>query len=219
MSEEIWKPIVGYEGLYEISSHGRVKSFNYRRKIDPRIIQKIIGMLDQKMSGATISRRFGVSQVTVSKIKLNPSTYEKRSKILSYRRHSSGYSCISLYRHKQETKIFAHTLVLIHFVGPKPFPKAMCRHLDGNPENNHHSNLKWGTRSENVIDSIEHGTRYQPDTRGTKNGLAKLNPDRVRKIRLLHKNGMSQKEISEIFGVGTSCIYSIVHGKTWRHIK
>ena len=26
MKEEIWKPVVGFEGLYEVSSLGRVKS-------------------------------------------------------------------------------------------------------------------------------------------------------------------------------------------------
>ena len=31
MVEEIWKPIKGYEGLYEISNWGRVKSLNYRK--------------------------------------------------------------------------------------------------------------------------------------------------------------------------------------------
>lgn len=30
--EEIWKDIEGYEGLYQISSYGRVKSLNYRNK-------------------------------------------------------------------------------------------------------------------------------------------------------------------------------------------
>ena len=30
MEEEIWKPIKGYEGLYEISNLGRVKSLNYK---------------------------------------------------------------------------------------------------------------------------------------------------------------------------------------------
>lgn len=30
MVKEIWKPIPGYEGLYEISNMGRVKSHNYR---------------------------------------------------------------------------------------------------------------------------------------------------------------------------------------------
>ena len=28
--EEIWKPVVGYEGLYEVSNLGRVRSLNYR---------------------------------------------------------------------------------------------------------------------------------------------------------------------------------------------
>lgn len=26
MADEVWKPVVGYEGLYEVSNHGRVKS-------------------------------------------------------------------------------------------------------------------------------------------------------------------------------------------------
>lgn len=28
--EEIWKPVVGYEGMYEVSNLGRVKSLNYK---------------------------------------------------------------------------------------------------------------------------------------------------------------------------------------------
>lgn len=31
MEQETWKPVVGYEGLYEVSDMGRVKSLNYRR--------------------------------------------------------------------------------------------------------------------------------------------------------------------------------------------
>ena len=31
MKEEIWKQVVGYEGLYEVSSLGRVRSLNYGR--------------------------------------------------------------------------------------------------------------------------------------------------------------------------------------------
>lgn len=30
MEQEIWKPVVNYEGLYEVSNLGRVKSINYR---------------------------------------------------------------------------------------------------------------------------------------------------------------------------------------------
>lgn len=45
MGKEIWKPISGYEGLYEVSSHGRVSSLNSSVKVDnyikvPQINQK-----------------------------------------------------------------------------------------------------------------------------------------------------------------------------------
>lgn len=29
---ERWSPIKGYEGLYEVSNYGRVRSLNYRKK-------------------------------------------------------------------------------------------------------------------------------------------------------------------------------------------
>ena len=32
MKKEYWKPVVGYEGLYEVSNFGRVRSLNYRNK-------------------------------------------------------------------------------------------------------------------------------------------------------------------------------------------
>ncbi len=31
MEEEIWKDVIGCEGLYQVSNHGRVKSLNYHR--------------------------------------------------------------------------------------------------------------------------------------------------------------------------------------------
>lgn len=41
MSEEVWKPIVGYERLYEVSNTGKVRSLNYNhtgkiRELKPR---------------------------------------------------------------------------------------------------------------------------------------------------------------------------------------
>lgn len=39
MVEEIWKPIKGYEGLYEISNWGRVKSLNYHHTGKPRLLR------------------------------------------------------------------------------------------------------------------------------------------------------------------------------------
>ena len=33
MTKEIWKPCVGFEGLYEVSNLGNVRSLNYRNRI------------------------------------------------------------------------------------------------------------------------------------------------------------------------------------------
>ena len=41
MEEEVWKPIKGYEGLYEISNLGRVKSLNYRGTGKGKILKNI----------------------------------------------------------------------------------------------------------------------------------------------------------------------------------
>ena len=42
MSEniEIWKPIVGYEGLYEVSSLGNVRSLNYNHTNKPKLLKQ-----------------------------------------------------------------------------------------------------------------------------------------------------------------------------------
>lgn len=40
LPDEVWKPIAGYDGLFEISSFGRVKSF---RKKEPYILKEVIG--------------------------------------------------------------------------------------------------------------------------------------------------------------------------------
>ena len=37
---EVWKDIVGYEGLYQVSNYGRVKSLNYRHKAGKQKVLK-----------------------------------------------------------------------------------------------------------------------------------------------------------------------------------
>ena len=43
LPNEIWKPVVGYEGRYEVSNIGRVKSLNFMRRGYPKILtQRVI---------------------------------------------------------------------------------------------------------------------------------------------------------------------------------
>lgn len=66
-----------------------------------------------------------------------------------------------------------HALVLLAFVGPYP---AGCEilHLDGNPTNNTLTNLRYGTRSENLRMDYASGVRSRvPHPKFTRRGTSK----------------------------------------------
>ena len=43
---EIWKDIKGYEGLYQVSNLGRVKSLNYNRTKKEKILKQLLMVKD-----------------------------------------------------------------------------------------------------------------------------------------------------------------------------
>jgi NUMOD4 motif len=61
---EIWKDVVGYENLYQISSLGNVKSLNYRRTKQIKILKPAvsvnIGYLSVVLSKDKIKKTFTV---------------------------------------------------------------------------------------------------------------------------------------------------------------
>jgi hypothetical protein len=68
----------------------------------------------------------------------------------------SNYGHLSVVLGRRNTRM-VHTLVLEAFVGPRPPGKEAC-HGNGQPGDNRLSNLRWGTRSENIADAVRHGT-------------------------------------------------------------
>lgn len=72
-------------------------------------------------------------------------------------RNKDGHLCLGVHIEGVHSTHFVHTLVCTAFHGPRPHPELVCRHLDGNPENNRPENLVWGTHEENVADTIKHG--------------------------------------------------------------
>lgn len=109
-----------------------------------------------------------------------------------------------------------HQLVLLTFVGPRPYPEYDSCHDDGNAENNFLTNLYWGTKKENAEDRVRHSTQV----RGVKVSLAKLTDSQVAEIKQAlptWKKGMG-KQFAEKFGVGNTAISCIKHGLTWNHV-
>jgi hypothetical protein len=101
-----------------------------------------------------------------------------------------------------------HNLVLYAFVGPKPFRKAECRHLDGKVTNNRLTNLVWGTHRQNFEDQVRHGT----DTRGERNGGAKLTN---RQAEMIRESDLSGEELRKIWKVSAATISRIKTGKRY----
>jgi transposase len=60
------------------------------------------------------------------------------------------------------------------------------------------------------MDSVKHGTHFNN---------AKLNDNKIKKIKKLHLEGVSNKEIAKIFNISQPNVSLIINHKRWRHIK
>lgn len=172
---EIWLPIPGFEGRYEVSDHGRVRSIAHTVPYRHRS-----GVLTRKRVRARI---------------LRPGTVK------------TGHQIVFLGCGNGR---LIHRLVMEAFVGPRP-PGKECCHWDGDPAHNHLTNLRWGTRTDNVRDAIRHGTHRGP--------APSLLPGDIPEIRSMIARGFRDAEIGAGFGVTRSTIQSIRRGRTWGRIQ
>lgn len=124
-----------------------------------------------------------------------------------------GYLRVYLSQDGKENTVYVHAMVLTTFVGPCP-EGLQCRHLDGNPANNHVTNLAWGTRLENDRDKLLHGTKQL----GEEVNGAKLKASDVLEIRRRAANGERKSDIAKDFPVNHTTISRIVLRKTWTHV-
>lgn len=124
---EIWRPVYGHEGSYEVSDQGRVRSLDrrvWRRPSDLR-------------SGHWMIQRGRL-------LRIKPGNHQWK--------YQTARICVA---GEMETRP-VHHLVLEAFVGPRP-EGMIGRHLDDDKHNNHPSNLAWGTDTENKADAARNG--------------------------------------------------------------
>jgi hypothetical protein len=112
----------------------------------------------------------------------------------------------------------AHTrrvsrIVIEVFVGPRP-DGMICCHNDGNPQNNHISNLRWDTYQANCEDAVRYGTAPI----GDRHPQRKLHAADIPLIFAAHESGDSQARIGRTFGVSYHTIGKILRRETWKHI-
>ena len=126
------------------------------------------------------------------------------------------YVTIALSKNSIRNTYNVHRLVLESFVGrcPKNFE---CCHWDNNKHNNKLSNLRWGTKKDNMADKKRHGTNTP--VWGVNTVSAKLNDKKVKQIRILHKAGIGSRQLAKKFNVSKTTICSAISGKHWGHVK
>lgn len=173
-----WLPVVGYEGSYEVSESGEVRSVE-----------------------RTVVRGNGTVQ-------------EVAEKVLTKHPDRRGYHLVSLTRNHKAVHRRVHRLVLEAFVGPCPEGHEGL-HGDGDMHNNHRSNLRWGTRTENVHDSMRHGTLPV----GENAAAAKVTERDVQAIRAAHSAGASIRGLSKKYELALSTTQAIVHRRSWKHVN
>jgi hypothetical protein len=105
---------------------------------------------------------------------------------------------------------YAHRLVLAAFIGPQPTPQHQCAHWDGNPSNNHYTNLRWATPAENSADRVRHGRHLT--------GHRKFTAEEVLDMRELGNSGKSYSYIRQKYKVSMGNLSAIINRDTWKHI-
>lgn len=127
---EIWKPVKGFESLYEVSNQGRLRNV-------PHEVSRVY----TKKNGIVIQDKLWIKQVYITpKIKKYHSG-RKNGKTIFY--HGASLRKDGKYYNKQ-----IHRLVAEAFIdNPNNLP--CVNHIDRDPTNNTVSNLEWCTYTHN----------------------------------------------------------------------
>ncbi len=177
MIAENWKPVVGAEGRYEVSDHGRVRSLPH------------------------------------SVTRANGRTHRVRGRLLTPSSSSKwGHQTVTI-QPRGSVPSGVHVLVMAAFAGEKPAGMEVA-HLDGNPANNHISNLAYVTHTENCSHRVDHGTASRGDACPT----SKVTSDDVVDMRWLRSQGVSARDLGDLFGVSSRQVRRICSGSRWAHL-
>lgn len=102
--------------------------------------------------------------------------------------------------------------------GPIPARMEVCHRCD-NPPCVNVDHLFVGTRKENSDDMDRKGRRVVNNTKGSKRWNSLLTEDIVRDARRRAALGESRMALAVEYGVSVLTLYSVIAGRSWRHVK
>lgn len=175
---EIWRDIPDFEGLYQASNFGRVRSVDRVRAV---------------AASRKAPRGFTVS--IKGKVLKGSPLYDGKGKIRSL--------MLRLRKEGSYHNRSVHDLILSSFVGPRPAGHYGC-HKDDRPINNRLANLYWGTPTENSADKIRLGNQPMgqaiPWSKLTEGDVKYIrsNAGKIAQSAMAEQFGVRQSQISRV---------------------
>jgi len=168
---EEWRDIPGFEGRYQASAIGRIRSVPHE----------------------VYSARHSTGKRTIN------------GKVLKQGFAGGPYLVVGIKQpHKKHTtKIEAHRLIALAFLGPHPGRGMHVHHIDHDKANNRADNLRYVT-------SIEHPKEHFSNRKGH---WFRISPEQLEQIRALINEGLPGQHIADMFGISQPMVSLIKHGK------
>lgn len=193
MQDEVWKDVVGYEGIYQVSNFGKIRSVDRHVTYYNTFANKeCVKFLRGKVLKLQVSKH---GYYTICATTLDRDTVRKT--------------------------ISVHRIVAEAFL-KNPENKPTVNHKNGNKLDNSVLNLEWATVSENVQHAYDSGLAHSVISLFTRRGedhhKVKLNNSDISRIKELRAEGLKLKEISSMYSVSFSLISQICRGEIWKHL-
>ena len=130
-------------------------------------------------------------------------------------RQKSGYGQFQRGGKGSPTVLVHRYAYELHYGSPPPGRAVVVMHSCDNRlcVNPHHRSL--GTPRQNTADMDAKGRRRTVAPKGTRNGKAVLDPDKVRMIRA---SSETNKALAEQLGVSINAVRGVRIGRTWSHV-
>ncbi len=121
--------------------------------------------------------------------------YTRKAQLIKPIKHGTGYSSFTLCVEGVQKTVRSHRVIAESLI-PNPDGKPYVNHKDGDPRNNHPSNLEWATAQENTDHAIREGL-FKPV--GFDNAFCKFTMEDAEWMYRLNSYGIAKMELAKVF--------------------
>ena len=151
---ETWKPVLGFEDLYEVSDHGNVRRTARSKTVDAAKVPEAKRMFEQGATLKEVAEFLNVSITTAHNIKLGKTWAGDATARACKVGLLKGYAVVKLCQNSKYTSKAVHRMVWEAFNGPIP-GRLEINHKNLNRSDNRLENLELVTHQQNARHFID----------------------------------------------------------------